>query len=182
MINLLPSQNKKILEQEKFWRMLMILTIDFLAVLICFYLVLSVLDIYLSGEINRQEIIYQEKQKEMAVLKMQELEKNLIKFNNTFFHLDKFYQERFKAAETLNEISRMVPSEIYLTNLSINPQKKEKVIQCNLSGFAPNREILLRFKEILEEKENFQKVYFPPADWVKPKDINFTVSFEILWP
>jgi len=183
MINLLPPQNKKILKQEKVWKILMILSFDLFLGLVCFILILVIFYFFIVGEINYERIVYEQREKEIDVLKMRELEQNLIAFNKIFSSLDNFYQNRFKAAETIVQITKLVPPEIYLTNVSINPKKDtEKMVECILSGFAPRRESLLDFKENLESRNNFKEIYFPPADWVKPTDINFTVNFKILWP
>jgi len=183
MINLLPSQNKKELLQEENWKIIMILGIDILVILVCFSLILYSINIFISGEINFQKIIYEQREKEFEIPQMQTLQQGLITFNKTLSQLDSFYQSRFKATEILEEISEIIPSGIYLTNLSINPKTvKEKEIEYTLAGFSPTRENLLLFKENLEKKETFEEVYFSPANWLKPIDINFTVNFKIKWP
>jgi Tfp pilus assembly protein PilN len=183
MINLLSPQNKEILKQEKIWKILMILSIDLLLSLVCFILILVIFYFFILGEIISEKIIYEQREKEISVLKMHELEQNLAAFNEIFSSLDNFYQNRFKASETLVQITKVIPPEIYLTNISINPKKDtKKTIECVISGFAPQRESLLNLKENLEKQANFKEIYFPPADWVKSTDINFTVNFKILWP
>ena len=68
-----------------------------------------------------------------------------------------------------------------LTNLLINPKKEEKTIESVLTGFSLNRDILLKFKEDLEKKEEIKDVYFPTSSWIKATDINFTINFKIKW-
>ena len=177
MINLLPPQNKEELLQEENWKIVMILGINILVILVCFSLILYAINIFVSGEINSQKIIYEQKEEEFKTLPMQTLQQNLITFNEILSRLDFFYQNRFDATEILEEISGTIFPEIYLTNLSIN--QKEKTTEYVLAGFSPTREVLLKFKENLEKKENFEEVYFPPASWVKPTDINFTVNFNV---
>lgn len=179
MINLLPPQNKEELLQEERWKVVMILGINLLVIFVCFSLILYTINIFLSAEINSQKIIYEQREKEFKIPQMQFLQQNLITFNETISQLDFFYQGRFKTTKILEEISQILPSGIYLTNLSIN--RDEKTIECALAGFSPTREVLLKFKENLEKRENFQEVYFPLASWAKPTNINFTVNFNIKW-
>jgi len=183
MINLLPPKNKKELLGEENWKIIMILGINILVIFVCFSLILYAINIFISGEINSQKIIYEQREKEFKIPQTQALQQNLITFNDILFQLDSFYQSRFKATEIFEEISETIPSEIYLTNLSINASKigKEKTIGYTLAGFSPSREILLKFKENLEKKETFEEVYFPPVNWVKPTDINFQVTFKTKW-
>ena len=182
MINLLSSKNKEELLQEENWKVVMILGINILVIFVCFVFILYSINIFISGEINSQKIIYEQREKEFKTLPMQTLQQNLITFNEILSRLDSFYQHRFNATKILEEISETIPSEIYLTNLSINPKTvKEKEVECILVGFSSAREDLLLFKENLEKKEIFEEVYFPPANWVKPTDINFRVTFKIKW-
>ena len=182
MINLLPPENKEEFLQERNWKIIMILGINLLLILICFSLILHAINIFILGELNSQVIIYQQKEKEFEASKIYEIERGLKIFNESLLKLDYFYQDRFNGEKFLEEISEVIPSEVYLTYLSLNfkdGQKKE--IDCVLSGFSPSREILLSFKENLEKRENFEEVYFPPASWVKQTDINFVVNFKIRW-
>jgi len=168
---------------ERVWKIFFTLVMDLVIGLVCFILIMLSFLFFILGEINAQKIIYEQREKEISVLKMHELEQNLAAFNEIFSSLDSFYQNRFKASETLVQITKVIPPEIYLTNISINPQKDtKKTIECVISGFAPQRESLLNLKENLEKQANFKEIYFPPADWVKSTDINFTVNFKILWP
>ncbi len=184
MINLLPPKNKQELLGEESYKVIIILGISALAILACLSLILYAINIFISGEIDYQKTIYEQKEKELTSPKMLTLEKNLKSFNETFLRLDYFYRDKFKAVKALEEISKAVPEGIYLTNLSVNAasgeEGEERAATCILSGFSPDRETLLEFKENLEKEENnFEEIYFPPATWVKPVDINFVVNFKI---
>ena len=82
----------------------------------------------------------------------------------------------------LEEISKIIPSEISLTNLSIFSEKKKnegQTIKVSLSGFAPTRKSLFYFRKKLKEAEFFKNVSFPPSNWIKPTDIDFSINFEV---
>ena len=154
MINLLPPENKEEFLREKNWKIIMILGINLLLILICFSLILYAINIFILGELNSQIIIYQQKEREFENSKIYEIERSLKIFNESLLKLDYFYQDRFNGEKILEEISEVIPSEISLANLSLNfKDGQEKKVECVLSGFSPNREILLNFKENLEKKD-----------------------------
>ena len=181
MINLLPPNKKQELAAEKSWKISLILSINLIAVAVCFCLIFFLVNILLSMKIDSQKIIYQQSEKQFSSPKIQALSNNLKILNQTFSRLDNFYQKQFRAAKTLEKISANIPAQISLTNLLINPKEKEKTIECILTGFAPTREVLLKFKDDLENNQDFQEIYFPTSSWIKSTDINFTVNFKIKW-
>jgi hypothetical protein len=182
MINLLPPEYKKEIIQEENWKLIMTWGMLVLVFLICFSLILFSIKIFISGEVEAQKILFKQKEKELQTPQMQSLQHNLTAFNQTLFQLNYFYQNQFKITETLEKISTVFHSGTYLTNLSINhsPQKEgDYQANCNLSGFSSTREKLLKLKENLEKEESFIKIDFPPTNWTKATNINFTVNFKL---
>ncbi|MBM3257653.1 MAG: hypothetical protein FJZ05_00320 [Candidatus Nealsonbacteria bacterium] len=180
MINLLPPLKKQEIEQEENWKVLMTLGISIMAILICFILILYAINIFIAGDVERERILYEQKEREFESSEMQALKTKINEFNKVVLQLDNFYQNQLKPTETIDKILKTIPEGIYLTNLSVNPgSDKDRVTQCELKGFSPVREILLNFKENLEREENFKEVSFPPSTWLKSTDISFTVTFKI---
>ena len=56
--------------------------------------------------------------------------------------------------------------------------KKTEDFSASLRGFSPDREYLSQFKKNLESNASFKDVNFPPSTWVKPRDIEFSISFK----
>jgi len=183
MINLLPAQQKEEILQEKRWKLTLIAGIIILAFLICLVLMLFSIEIYISGQIEAQKVFLEIKEKEFESTGVQNLEKELNLANQTVLKLGSFYQRELNLTEILERVSGTLPPGTYLTTLSLTPLtvtgKEEFVAQVSLSGFAPTREILLELKENLEQEKLFSETYFPPSNWVKPTDIDFSVSFKI---
>jgi len=180
-INLLPPQTKTELKLEEKWKLVMLLGLLFLIFLVCLSLILISINIYISGEVVSQKILLEQREKEFRTPQAQTLQKSLTTFNQTLSQLDAFYQSQFNVSDVLERISELLPVGTYLTNLSCVPQVSAKdgwKTSCSLSGFCPNRETLLDFKLRLEEEKSFGDVYFPPASWVKPTNINFSVTFK----
>ena len=180
MINLLPPKEKEEILKEENWKLLMILGMILLFFLISLLLILFSIKIFIVGEVEAQKIIFAEREKEFKSTQMQNLQNNLTAFNKKLSQLDSFYQNQSNFSEILEEISKTLPSGVYLNNLSIVSQGgKNEGSGCSISGFSPSRQILLVLKDNLEKEKNFQEVYFPSSNWVKPADINFTISLKI---
>ena len=177
MINLLPSQEKEELKKEEQFKVILILGIVAIASLISFSLVLASINIFLSGEVESQKIIYVQREKELKNPEIQTFQANLTDFNKKISQLNYFYQNQVEFTKILEKISGTIPPEISALSLSLSLE--EKTIKCSLSGFSPDREILIQFRDTLEKEEGFTEVYIPPASWTKPKDISFTVNFNI---
>lgn len=172
MINLLPPQYKAELKEEENWKLTVILSILFLIFLICLALILFSIKISISGRLEVQKILLLQEEKNFEESQIQNLEENITISNQTLLELYSFYQSQNNLTKTLEKISETIPSGAYLTTLNLNLDK------ISLSGYSPTREILLEFKKNLEEEELFEEIYFPPSNWVKPSDIDFSVNFK----
>jgi len=174
MINLLPPQYKAELKEEENWKLTLILSILFLIFLICSALILFSIKISISGQAEAQKILLLQEEKKFEESQIQNLEEKITISNQALLKLNSFYQSQTNLTEILEKISETLPISVYLTTLNFNPA------QISLSGFSPTREILLEFKKNLEQEELFEEIYFPPSNWVKPTDIDFSVNFKIV--
>jgi len=175
MINLLSPVEKETLIKEEKYKLVLILEILFLIFLICFILILFSIKISLSGQVAAQKILLSEKEEGFKKSQIQDLGEKIDSFNKTLSKLDTYYLNQSSVVEILEKISQDLPLSAYLTNFNFNSGTN----QISLSGFSPSREILLEFKKNLEKEENFQEIYFPPSNWVKPTDIDFLINFKI---
>jgi len=178
MINLLPLKEKKELLMENNLKVTVILGSLSILFLVCLSLLFISINIFIEGGIETQKILFDQREKELETFKMQALQNDLVSFNKTLVSLKSFYQNEDDFVDILEIISNTIPDGTNLSNLSVSPQSKGDIV-CNLSGSSPDRDLLLKLKENLEKEELFTDVYFPPANWVKPADINFTASFKI---
>lgn len=181
MINLLSPEEKEGLLLEKKKRTAIILWILVLVFLIYLILVLFSIKIYLQSEVEVQKTLLLEGEKEDGRSEFRELQKKIDSTNLTLTKLNSFYQKKIYLTEILEKISGTLPEKTHLTSLSaVFSSTEEKFgYTVSLSGFAPIRESLFELKKNLEKESDFKEVYFPPANWVKPADIDFFVTFEI---
>jgi len=175
MINLLPPQQKEELLGEEKLRLVLTLGIIISAFLISFTLILFSIKTSFSADLEIQETYFEQRKKELESPGIQELEKKIKNYNLTLARLETFYQGQLDLTSILEKISQTLPEKTYLTTLNFNPQTS----QFSLTGFSPNREKLLQFKENLEKTEGLKEIYFPPANWLQATNINFSVNFKI---
>ena len=183
MINLLPAQYKEELKQEEGWKLVLILEILVLIFLICLTLILFSVKIFISGQLEAQKILLFQEEKKFEESQIKNMEEKITISNQTLLELNSFYQSQTNLTEILEKISEILPINVYLTTLNFNPltatENEKHAAQISLSGFSPTREILLEFKKNLEKEQTFEEIYFPPSNWVKPTDIDFSVNFKI---
>ena len=183
MINLLPFKNKEELKKEKEFKLVFIAGIIILSSLVCFCLILVSIKILISSEIETQKIFYQQKEKEFKDSNLQILEDKILVSNKKITEIEDFYKKQISLINLLEEISGVIPSEIYIHNLNLNfliiDEKQKYLAQISLLGFSPTRESLIDFKNKLEKEENIAEVNFPSGVWLKSTDIDFSVDFKI---
>jgi Tfp pilus assembly protein PilN len=124
MINLLPPENKERLLQEEKWRMILILQIIFLSFLICLVLILGLVSIYISGRAKVQKIILAEEEKRFEGSEAQEFQEKIIFFGKELGRVNNFYENQPNLVEQFENISKTLPSGVYLTTLSLTSQKE----------------------------------------------------------
>jgi Tfp pilus assembly protein PilN len=182
MINLLPPEEKNKLLNEEKEKIVIILWILLLFFLLCCFLIILSINFYISGQLEYQNIISKNFNNNEEDKEMQNLRKNFIDFNDTILKIKDFYNQRIYFSQILEDISEMIPEDAYLTNVSVVLSSKEKVnsAQISLSGFISKRDSLLKFKEALEKRDDIKEVFFPPSNWTKPENINFSLTFRII--
>jgi len=181
MINLLPPEEKEKFLLEKKKRIIIILWVLVLFFLVCLILILFSIKIYFQSQVESQRTLLTEAEREFEQSDVQGLRGKISSVNLTLTKLNSFYQQKIYFFQILEKISQTLPSEAYLTNLSIvfSSDEEKDSMRVSLSGFVAIRETLFEFKENLGKENNFKEISFPPANWVEPTDINFFTSFNI---
>ncbi len=182
MINLLPPEEKEKLLLEKKKILITIFLILVLYFLFCLIFILFSVKAYSETQLEFQKALLLKTEKGLGDSEIKNFQEKIDKTNSTLTKIDSFYQQQIYFSEILERISKILPPEIYLTNFSAvfyTKEKEETGIKFSLSGFAPARETLIEFRKNLEKEEDFKEIYFPPTNWVKPIDIDFSLSFKI---
>ena len=177
MINLLPPKQKKELSEKKDLKTAFILGVLFLSFLLSFTLILFTIEIFISRDLEVEEVFLGEKERVVSLNK--EIEEDLKETNRSFGNLKSFYKEKGNLILLLEKISALLPTGTYLESFNYNPLEVSGEIKStvSLSGFCPDRETLLTFKKNLEKESQFLNINFPPENWIEPLNIKFNVSF-----
>jgi Tfp pilus assembly protein PilN len=175
MINLLPPNQKEELKQEENFKLALIWGIIISAFLVSLALILFSIKISLLADLDAQEFFIEQEEKKLESPEMQELKTEIKKYNLVLSKLETFYRSQPDLTSILAKISSAFPEETYLTSFSFD----SRTSQVSLTGFSPNDEILLQFKENLEKTEGLKEIVFPDDTWLQDTDINFLVTFKI---
>lgn len=182
MINLLSLQEKAEIVWEDKRKIILNLEVIFLIFFICFALVLFIIKAFIFGELEVHLIQLSQKQEEFEDYQLQNFESEIISSNKKIVQLDSFYKTQFSFTGTLEKISGLLPAQTYLTGIIFTqPTVKEEgqLIQVSLSGFAPDRNILVELKNNLESEVTFTEFTFPSSNWLSATDINFSLTFKV---
>lgn len=177
MINLLPISEKQNLLMEERWKLILILGLIILLFLVSLILIFLAINIYISGQIETQEFILSQKETEKT--EIQNFQKEINQTNQTLLRLDSFYQQEANLTGFLGKIADLLPVDVFLNEISINPDKKEtNKFQVSISGRALLIENLIELRENLKKENNFSQIYFPPSIWVETRDVDFNINFQ----
>lgn len=169
MINLLPPHYKNELRREEQFRVVLMLGMLLMVFFVCLFLSLLSIRVYMSGEIQAQQIFVESERKEAGESRLEQIRQ----LNSSIARISSFYSNRVTLSDIITRISDALPESSYLTSFNY--------AQGNiaLEGFSPQTEDLLQFRTNLEQDSLFENFHFPPSNWIQPTDIDFAFDFEI---
>lgn len=173
-LNLLPPKEKGNLKLEEIQRWIWVWTAALTLALVFFLIVLAT--IYFSlisgSKAARENYQFIQQSAQGETLKSQQ---DLINnFNDRLARIASLQEKHKYYSQALIEILSLLPSGIRLESLVINEKK-----QVTLSGFAPDREKIIVFKEALEKSNKFENIENPLSNLLKQTDINFYFKFDL---
>ncbi len=172
MINLLPIEEKKALQTEKKWKLILLTGILILSFFLCLILILAIIKLSISEKTQSQGFLVASKQKEFKTPEIAELRDKISLANKNLFKINNFYESQVYLTDILEKISATLSDRIQLTSFSY----REEGSIISLSGFAPDMDALSNFKNNLEE--NFAtQVDVLLQSWTNPN--NFQLTFKI---
>jgi len=176
MINLIPNEEKKKMSKDFYLRLLTL----FFTMLGVSLLVASVaiLPSYFLSSAEKSSIDMKlELQGNGSIALSDEDTQKVIEDLNKKLSLIENAKEKGPAfsQKVINEIILKKMSSIKITEILYqnDPQTGERI---NISGRAPNREVLLLFRRTLEDNTAFSKVDLPISNFVKGSNIKFYLN------
>jgi Tfp pilus assembly protein PilN len=180
MINLLPKIQFEELEKEKRVKIVLILGIISFSVLLAFSLILFSIKIISENKLEVQNIIFQQRGRELEIEKIKDKEKEIKKYNLLFSNLLDFYQNQKDIVEILEKIASLLPENSYLKSFKFKLlTEKDFIGEVSLTGFSPDRESLIKIKENIENEKSFSDLNFPVSNWASQYNIDFSLSFKV---
>ncbi|MFH1401472.1 MAG: PilN domain-containing protein [Parcubacteria group bacterium] len=179
MINLLPPEEKQNLSENKRLKIVLILGLIVFVFFISLALIFILINMSISGKMTAQKILLDQKEQEFETADTQDLKNKITQVNQNLLKLDSFYRQKPSFVDFLEKISNLLPGEIYLDSISINPVKKENnIFQVHLSGYAPSVEEVIELSENLKKDVKISQIYFPGETWLKKQNFSFSVTFQ----
>lgn len=171
MINLLPAIHKEGLKQQERIRLIVILGALAFLFLLSLALLLAAIWVYIAGQVQGQEIAQERYQENFVQQRVVATELRKLNFDVT--NVASIQQGKASLSLALERLSMALPADFYITSLTL--------IDGNLSlvGFAPTRDALDAFRNVLEEDAMFSDIIIPQSVWSIAKDVIFSLEAKV---
>lgn len=150
--------------------------------LVCFTLMMLSLYFYLSmGRVWQQGLLDDARAQYQTVelIKAKEL---ISQYNGLLATVNTFYKTQVVFSEALAVISKIPnPAGLHIRTITLDHSATGGV-RVVIGGSSDTREHLVQFKNTVDTTTGISKAYFPAEDWIKPTDLLFTASFEVVIP
>lgn len=172
-INLLPPQQIKAREEKEYTRKIV------LAFIFCFIILAISFSLLFILQQTIQKSFLNSQQQELAAFekyfnqeKNKKIEQEVENINKILSRVSTIEENKTRWSNTLIELTKITPENLYFSSLKINKQEKK----IEIMGLAKTREGLLKFQDNLEKSEYFENVTSPISNIISPENINFTIE------
>lgn len=172
-LNLLSEKRKKKIMKARILRFVIWQEFLIMFVAAVFLLMLFSINFILAINLNETK---KEIEKYSSKSEFQEIKKhedNFSEINKKINLVSSIQKNDYYWTNFFHELSRITPQKIKISNLSTDELK------ASLSGRSENRNVLIEFRDKLEESQCFFDVEVPPSNVVKKEDIDFKIDLKI---
>ena len=181
MINLLPPKEKEYLVYKKKERLVIVLGFMSIIALVSFMMVLYALKFYMLREVISQRNILSDVEYLHKDADVSSYENLIKKYNRESSRADTFYQNESYVTFVLDTLSAVnLPQGVYFTSIKVEKSKDTSGYMVTISGTSNTRDNLILFKDNIEKNGKIKNINFSPDSWIKPKDVNFGVTLEVV--
>ncbi len=167
MINLLPPKQKEELKLRRVLVIINTLGMIIFAVLVVFLLCLTIAKFFADGLVKSKEIENEGVQRQLEIMEVAQIEKQMNSYNNLCRVLNNFYSKQNSAAAKITTIANSLPEGITLTQMALNDNT------ISIGGLSKNREALTKMQSNLENLSDIDSVIIPPSAWVEENNSKF---------
>ncbi|KKS83253.1 MAG: hypothetical protein UV60_C0046G0002 [Parcubacteria group bacterium GW2011_GWA2_43_11] len=167
--NLLPKEQKKVLEQEYYVRLATVVALTLAGAVIIGCVALVPAYMQVAGEMRLSEETYELHQKDV------EDNNSLVEEVSQSLSMLTFLEEKYsqeKLTTLLDEIFKERPSGITITGFSY--KRYDSVLA--LQGIASTRDLVVPFARALEANQYFEKAPVPISNLAKNTNLDFSLS------
>ena len=172
-LDLLPQGKKNELKRKKIFRIILREEMLFLLPVIFFIVILLNIYYVLNLQHNSSMAVSSMNKAQDKYQELSGYEQKFAQENDSMDLLTKIQQNHIKWRNVLQELARITPSGITISDFST------KDYQVFLVGKAQTRDDLLGFKSQLESSACFQSVDVPLSDMVEKDDVDFQLDFVV---
>ncbi|MBM3206297.1 MAG: hypothetical protein FJZ43_01615 [Candidatus Staskawiczbacteria bacterium] len=181
MINLLPDTEKQNLLFEKNKNLIIVLASITVIFLICLALVLFALKFYILQKVDYQKEILKNAEDRYHTREFSSLLESLRDHNSNILKADIFYKRNKYLSPILKKVLDIDRSSaIVFDSLSLDRSESDLKIKVSIYGTSKTRDDLIIFKNNIEKASNVNNVNLPPDSLVKPSNVSFYLSFEVV--
>ncbi len=180
-INLLPKEERQNLSNKKREKLSVVLGMILVISLVAFAMVLLALKFYILQELVVQQSILSDAQHQNEDPSISSYTALIKKYNNDLAKADTFYKNQSYTSSILQTMLSINPANsISIADLSMKKADDNTGFNITISGTADTRDNLILFKDALGENNKIKNVYFSPDSWIKPDNVNFYLTLEVL--
>ncbi|MFH1200950.1 MAG: hypothetical protein V1484_01310 [bacterium] len=176
MINLIPKEEKKKMLKDFYFRLaiLFVTMLNFCILIALFsilpsYFISSMKHSLIKANLENQKLEPLPPSGKNSLALVQDINKKLILVEN--FEKNKF----LISTKVINAILLKKRPDIKITQI-VYENNEIDGRKISLTGIAPSREVLLLFRQALEDSSTFKDVNLPISNFVKGSNINFYLS------
>lgn len=175
-INLLPETEKKEIAISVIQKKVLIILVFALIAELCFVAILFAVERYSVSFVGQAESDILLKETQLEEASMQSFKQTVSEANKRMEKIMGLWEGQSFITPVLEKFNVLTPSSIYFTGLSFT--KEDEHSNIGITGFSATRGALFYFKQSLEQEESFKDVYFTPSSWVKPVEVNFSLTVQ----
>lgn len=172
MINLLPQEKKKELRKNYRFRLVIVGSLLFSAVVVSLCVVLGSFYLLMRIEKNDMSQALEAVKADEALI----IDKGIIRQTGDKLTILLLSSENVLATEAINSILDNKDDDIKINEISYSTS--DTVAKIKLRGVAGTREKLLEFTRELEDVDKFSEIQSPISDLSKSTDITFSIDID----
>lgn len=179
MINLLPSKDHEELLLEKNRKIVIILAASTIVVLLCFWLILFSLKLYVLGEVGSQRAFSDSIEKIYQTPEFATSKATVERYNDLIKKVNVFYRQQGNTGDIMGVVLGVDrPQGVWLTSIAVDQDDAGQPL-VTLYGVSDTRDNLVIFKNNLQSNHQITHLVFPANNWIKPKDVSFSLTFGV---